>query len=66
MQLKLSPGAILMLSEALSQYVENNENALHWFGEELNPTGLPRKNELAEEILEQINEAIANPKEQAA
>ena len=64
MTLNLSREAAHVLSEALSQYVENNENALHWFSEELNPHRLPRKNELAEQILEQVNLTIANPKEQ--
>lgn len=66
MQLNLSYGEQLMLSEALSQYVENNENALVWFGPELNSQGLPQRTALAEAILERVNTNIANPKEQAA
>jgi hypothetical protein len=66
MQLNLSYEEQLMLSEALTQYVENNENALLWFGTELNPKGLPARNALAEAVLEQVNINIAIPKEQAA
>ncbi len=50
-----------MLSEALSQYVENNENALVWFGHDpdLNPPDLRSKTELAKTVLDIIDAKIA-------
>ena len=59
MQLNLNREVLHMLSEALSQYVENNENALHWFGEERNAPALRAKTELAETVLNIIDGHIA-------
>ena len=55
----LSRAELLMLSEALSQYVENNQSMMRWF----DPAGtdVQLNTKLAVELLELVDYGVANP-----